>query len=517
MLLCFTVAPAAIAGTGTFVSNKTVSFNVGWQNNTPGCVGYDNRVYETDHFLVISNGTSDDNRIKLANYLETAYTNIKSKLGISDGDIAITISDSNSKFVACADTQNLVTNYQGSGAYRSLLLNAIDSKNPMYDPSYFSDFTSNDYAGLQALIQHELTHTVVQSLSNDRNFKTDRWFSEGFATFIGGYPSSGKYNKSVNVNSYETADFFKNWPTNYVNPITVKKSSDIPTISGVDSYQQDNYTLYALIVEWLTDTTTNGGAGNTISDMTALFKYRASTGADFGAAFPQVVKRNGAALTLADLQANWQTWITTYLNTNTNALAFNQATTPTTPTTPKPPTTNGPGLIVTPLIALNGTTRTITILPKNSTTPKSYGIKISNESGNYPGQTYNLPITGSFSFDWTNTPGQNLYLIVIERDINGFVSYSNEVAISTTQATTTISQASADSLFNWAEKTYPTLFSPAAQTQTVTDGYSRTYTGIKIVVTLSNSHLLATMPPSTQPIDLGDATPYISQAKSSGF
>lgn len=480
MTICATLMMHGLgtAQAGQYVTSVPGVSLSSWNSPLPqwtggsGCQSPDGRAYESEHFLVLGNGTSDANRQKLSDILELAYTELAEVIGFSESDMGI--STASLKILVCADLGNSDLSSQGSGGYRSMLLNALDA--PVIPRMNEGTFPDNDWVSYRALVRHELAHVVNQILRNeaDRTRFTERWFSEGFATLTSNYPPL-----SMSV------DDVRNWTTTlgYKNPISIRQYSDRPNT------QQDNYMIYALTVRWLTDTVENGGAGNTMADVVNMFKRSATEGSSFSTSFGQEMKRNGEILVLSSLEANWQTWMNAYLEANPNILNSNQE---------EPIQTSIPN-----------STDPLTVHFSTTMTASNYfigwsfgdGIEVSGKEANH---TYGSP--GAYE----------VTLTVIDTNNGGVTRYTKQIEVVAATPEGTNTTTSADCLFSWAEQQYPSLLSPAGATSgTLGDYYYRHYsnTNAYLATSSADNHLYYLGPATGNVIaDLGALSNWLPQA-----
>ena len=89
------------------------------------------------------------------------------------------------------------------------------------------------------------------------------------------------------------------------------------------------------------------------------------------------------------------------------------------------------------------------------------------------------------------------------------------MTLCSTSARAALTNEEMDCLFNWAERSYAQLFSPAAApSQTLAPYYFRYYAGTRtyLGVNKSNQHVVYLAPSMGAPADLGDAAPFATTA-----
>lgn len=292
--LIFSVGIAS-ATTGTFYVNS-----VGYHgpihtsrdgSTTAGCYNNPNWwVYESDHFLVYSDISSDDVRVQFAQMAEAEFDAVKTVIGVTDAELGISTTASSSKLHICSDG----VGSNGTGNSTGISMPALDGQN--LDPL---DRLHN-YYGYRHTVRHELTHVIQSTLAHDslNGSGLELWFLEGQAVLIGRHRTL--------MDTLSLADYYA---TGRPNPISVK-SGQAMVAAGLSN--EDIYPAFGLAVKYLFDTTARGGAGNSLLATRSLLR-QIGNGASFSAAFASTFSRAGAPLTLDAYTSNFQSWINSYL------------------------------------------------------------------------------------------------------------------------------------------------------------------------------------------------------------
>ncbi len=284
------------AATGTFYTNSEGYFGQGGS----GCDDNPNWwVYESEHFLVYSDISSDYVRVLLAQMAEKEFAALKSVFGVTDAELGIDTNDPSTKPHICSSG----TGSSGCGGYRGISMPALDGEN--MDPVD----RLNDYYGYRAFVRHELTHFIQGYLAHDKVNSSDElcglekmeiWFFEGQAVLLQRDPLMEL------MDTLSLADYYA---AGRPNPISVKTRQEMDA-AGLSN--DDIYPAFSLAVKYLFDTTAQGGAGNSLLVSKSFFQ-QISNGISFSEAFAGTFTRAGAPLTLDDFENNFETWINEYL------------------------------------------------------------------------------------------------------------------------------------------------------------------------------------------------------------
>jgi hypothetical protein len=261
-------------------------------------------VYESDHFIIYSDSSSSDPiRTNLARMAETEFTANKSILGVSDTDLGINTALPSTKLHICSD----LVGSNATGDYTGVSVPALDgSNNDPMDMLYC-------YAGYRNTLRHEMVHvihgTLVYDYLSGATVKNELWFSEGLAVYL---------SDSSNLSSpggilLDTVSLAAYFADGRPNPVHVKTRTDMKRTNATALNNNDVYPAFALAVKYLFDSTARGGAGNNLSDLKGVFQ-QIKDGTTFAAAFAATFRKGGVALTVDNYEANFSTWMTTYLS-----------------------------------------------------------------------------------------------------------------------------------------------------------------------------------------------------------
>jgi len=206
---------------------------------------HDNRVLETDHFLVFSDASEDLAKIKMGETAETALTMIAHLFDISRADLGI--ADLYSKIRAYSARRSYSV---GSSAYTNgFIVQAFDS----YSFPYI-EF-------LPDIIEHELTH-VVQFRLGGLYSQVWAWFTEGLAETIS---DGGPYRV---IKCWQEVDEWRR-ESGHVNPVTIQHLEQIPDYDTIDGQRREQYyPIFGVAVHYLVDPK---GPGKSLIDVKNMF------------------------------------------------------------------------------------------------------------------------------------------------------------------------------------------------------------------------------------------------------
>jgi hypothetical protein len=127
VMFCAGIASADI---GTFYDNSEAYhgpiYTAPDGSTTAGCYNNSNwRVYESDHFLIYSDISSDAIRIKLAQMAETEFATVKSVLGVTDTELGINPAEPSTKLHICSDGVGTTA----TGGFTGVSMPALDGAN----------------------------------------------------------------------------------------------------------------------------------------------------------------------------------------------------------------------------------------------------------------------------------------------------------------------------------------------------------------------------------------------------
>jgi hypothetical protein len=284
------------AATGTFYTNSEGYYGQG----DSGCDGNPNWwVYESDHFLIYSDISSDYVRVLLAQMAEKEFATLKTAFGVTDTELGIDTNDSSTKPHICSSGVGSV----GCGGYRGISMPALDGEN--MDPVD----RLNDYYGYRVWVRHELTHFIQGYLAHDKVNGSDElsglekmeiWFLEGQAVLLQRDPL---------MELMDTLSLTDYYAAGRPNPVSVKTRQ---AMDDAGLTNPDIYPAFSLAAKYLFDTTARGGAGNSLLTSKNFFR-QISGGVSFSEAFAGTFTRAGAPLTVDDFENNFETWMNEYL------------------------------------------------------------------------------------------------------------------------------------------------------------------------------------------------------------
>ena len=223
---------------------------------------HDNRILETNHYLVFSDASSDDAKIRFAKMAEEMLFEVFQVFGIQSGE-EVGIRESN-KYTKPTIFTNVRTSFPyGAFAFRSgYICPAFDSQTYLQFSDYLRSIHRLD-------LKHETVHLIqfLVGLDNLPNLWPDVWFSEGLAVLIS--------NNRPPVATIQEMNEWRQIPGNE-NPITIKDFNNYPT------YGRRWYYMFGTAVKYLLD---EKGHGKTFTDVLEMFRYMASSRRGFAHAF----------------------------------------------------------------------------------------------------------------------------------------------------------------------------------------------------------------------------------------
>lgn len=252
---------------------------------------HDNRILETNHFLIYSDESSDDAKIRFAKIAEERMFEVFKAFNVQSGEeLGIIESEQNTKLKLYSNV-NTQFPYGGFAFRTGYVYYALDSDTYLHGSQGFKDIYELD-------IKHESVHTIqfLTGLDNLPNLWPDVWFSEGIAVFI-----------SKNRSPITTLSELNEW-RNYTandNPIKVHEWSDYP------SQGRSYYQMFGMAVSYLLQ---ESGHGKTTSDVLEMFRYMAESKDGFSAAFEEYM-----GMSLQYYEDNFWELITKYITSNENS------------------------------------------------------------------------------------------------------------------------------------------------------------------------------------------------------
>jgi len=220
---------------------------------------HDNRVLETDNFLIFSDASDDWAKIRMGQTAEAALVLIKDLFEVSSEDLGIR--DLSSKIRVYSARRN-PGRLGPRSFYNGFIMWAYDSYT-YATPELIPDIT-----------EHECTH-VVQFRLGGAFSRVWAWFCEGLAEHVS---NGGPYKV---IRCWQEVDDWRQAP-GHVNPISIQYLEQIPDYDRIDwQRREEYYPIFGVAVRYLTDP---GGHGKTPVDIKNLF-IDIGHGLDFGAAF----------------------------------------------------------------------------------------------------------------------------------------------------------------------------------------------------------------------------------------
>lgn len=255
---------------------------------------HDGIPYESQHFIVYSDGASQEVRQSIAEIGETFLMELTSEFGII-GDEMFRFPPGQDKIHIFAYKDRYPQAWGARAYYGGLIIWSLDHERRNTNlNSYVPTFT------------HELVH-VLESLLKGRDVadeavavRVNVWFSEGLAEAITGGTSGGAV-KDLGYMNYLTAKFGKLSPVAFKHDGQVGDWKDIATSKACFEY---HYPMYQLAVEYLMD---EDGLGKTPQDITYIFTDIAE-----GATFPTAFE-NRMGISLKDYEVQFFDLMNDYL------------------------------------------------------------------------------------------------------------------------------------------------------------------------------------------------------------
>lgn len=249
-------------------------------------VVHDNRILESDNFLLFSDKSSDIAKIQFMDIAEEAFNEVLQAFNLlSEEEIGIFSTNVNSKPKLFSNVDTYFP-YGGFAFKTGYIYYALDSETYLGWTQYLRDISRLD-------IKHETVHIIqfLVGLDNLPNLWPDVWFSEGIAVYI-----------SDNRPPVATMQELNDWrqiPAND-NPIKVHEWEEYP--QGGRRY----YNMFGLAVKYLLD---ENGHGKTTTDVLDMYRYMSSSGNGFADAFEKYM-----GMSLQYYEDNYWDLITEFLN-----------------------------------------------------------------------------------------------------------------------------------------------------------------------------------------------------------
>ena len=250
--------------TGSWVSDIQCTFYIQEDEFT---YSHDNRIYETENFLIFSDASIDEVKIRMANYAESAMSSLKEGFGISTS-AELGIVDQSTKLKLFANKNH--SNYTQRIFENGMIIYSFDS--PMLD-----NIDPEIRARITRVIKHELMHIFQHLFGLGLNSWDDWpevWFSEGIAEYVCGSVSPPLTSISE-VDEWLAGAY-------HINPILIKNASDYP---GPFQTNAEYYPMFETAVRYLLD---ENGLGKNLLDVKALYEAL-KNGDSFENAFEQTM------------------------------------------------------------------------------------------------------------------------------------------------------------------------------------------------------------------------------------
>lgn len=259
---------------GEWVSD--IPFVIGHVNQE---IAHDNRIFESDHFLVFSDASSDRVKKRFASFAEQALDELMDDFGIRRAaDLGIV--NQSSKLTIYTNKATALA--QMAFPY-GFILWGEDSDNFAGWPMEMQDRFHRE-------IKHETTHVLqflLGVLPNKNNaLEPDKWFNEGLAE----YASGGFF---IPIKTKESMNIWKRQHQEVV-PVSIHQWSDLPiSADEVGGY----YPMFGLAVRYLLS---KKGMGRSLKDVKNMFLDMAENHRLFSEAFHLHM-----GLSLADYEATF--------------------------------------------------------------------------------------------------------------------------------------------------------------------------------------------------------------------
>lgn len=266
------------------IANSNVEFIANWISgikfymNFTEPLAHDNKILETNNYLIFSDAASDDNKVIFAKIAEEHLKYILDWFEINYQDIGIDPKTKETKIKVYAHTTTTTPGtWRGAKNYGIL----------------FHSYASPGW--IRSALKHELTHMVELLLIGPENFVGScppTWFSEGLAEYFGDFTCTCPYpiDNQTKLNS---------WISSHKNPITITDFSDIGSTRACEYY-----TMFGLMVKYFFD---SEGLNINCDQVKGMYKNLAVS-KSFSLSFEQNMN-----ISLEELEDNIYTWLTNYL------------------------------------------------------------------------------------------------------------------------------------------------------------------------------------------------------------
>jgi len=286
--LMYTAEPVYVyAQTDLAIETKWIS-NINFPRLFDKNVAHDNRILESNHFLVFSDGSSDEAKIRFSKMAEETFYEIMQAFHIQSGEeLGILNWDKTTKIKIFS---NINTNFPyGAFAFNTGYVSyALDSQTYLQLPDLYKENYRRD-------VKHETMHLLqfLLGLDNLPNLWPDVWFSEGISVFIS--------NNRIPPANIPELNEWRQVPGNE-NPIRVHDWHNLPIPENQGGRY---YPMFGLAVKYLLH---EKGHGKTYDDVLDMYKYMASSYLGFPDAFEKYM-----GMSLKYYEDNFFTLITDFL------------------------------------------------------------------------------------------------------------------------------------------------------------------------------------------------------------
>ena len=264
-----TISDRDYSGESVYVfAQTTVDLNLGWVTDVSfprlydRDIAHDNRILESNHYLIFSDGSSDDAKVRFAMMAEETFYEVMQAFHIhSSEELGILQYNRNTKPKLFSNVDTVFP-YGGFAFNTGYVYYAFDSQTYLQWPEHLKTIYRAD-------IKHETVHIVqfLVGMDNLPNLWPDVWFSEGLAVYISN-------NRPPPANLQELNEWLQ-IPEND-NPIKVHEWEDYP-YGGRRYYQ-----MFGLAVKYLIH---ENGHSRTTIDVLDMYRYMASSRNGFADAF----------------------------------------------------------------------------------------------------------------------------------------------------------------------------------------------------------------------------------------
>jgi len=227
---------------GQWVSDIPFTYT---QSGIEHTLPHDNRIYESENFLIYSDASSDEVKRNMSRMAEESLKELKQAFSISSSE-ELGIKNRESKVIIFANRyQNYTQKYFPFG----FIIYSIDSPNNVFRENY------------KHVVKHELMHVFQHLLGlglDGFDYWPEVWFCEGIAEYMSG----GTQGIMTNMN--QVNEWFADEA--HINPISVHKFNDY---AGTYNRRGEYYPMFELAVRYLLDAR---GQGKTLLDVKNIFR-----------------------------------------------------------------------------------------------------------------------------------------------------------------------------------------------------------------------------------------------------